>query len=584
MSTTEVTLAITRLKSFLKNFEQTSSLKQSVDFARLTAAYYLGFPLFTSKIPGSLPSLYEWPKSVAVLQRNDIAKTISSVCDERLPPMLLWRCNHRIEAIYYSDHFRDFKSQALLRFLEEHISGIGFLQEFCESRIDTAFKELDRITEKTDEEVLQNLQFSWNKLADSLLQMDAITETSSAKLLHNKILCKMFNINATMPLFVDSSIVLPRLPVYIRSSHLNAGIEHSSYAQLWILIQSYAYLLSAANVLLPCIQYFYWSFIKFNSKYEIPNSAMVKAEYISHFWSYPTYNTDEHLIAMNLKLRPSDFVCTTNCSKQNKAISSRKSAHLTDLDANTCCYSVSDITSRNVHVTNKHEILRNSKINHEDPSSIDKIDLWGQLNDAYQKVNNLIGEVEKEIKETSRYVRNLLKSKKKEFTKSEQNLSNMVEYNVNSVSTDQSVESDSTENGAFINNDQFLLDSNREPESHPEIEKLDFSLLSPQPFVRNPFVKKAESEVTMDSSCSTNTLSALPAWLKLLPTKHKNFLLSLAPDINQIEDSIKSSTDSEVQLLQMETPKVKQEKNQIPPKDLKFEFITTIASNPLYNL
>lgn len=38
---------------------------RSIDFARLVAAYYLGFPLFAPRNSGSLPSLYEWPKSTA---------------------------------------------------------------------------------------------------------------------------------------------------------------------------------------------------------------------------------------------------------------------------------------------------------------------------------------------------------------------------------------------------------------------------------------------------------------------------------------------------------------------------------------
>lgn len=57
------------------------------------------------------------------LKRVEVAKALSTVCDERMPAILLWNSNHRIEAIYYCDQFRDLKSQAMLRLLEEQLSG-----------------------------------------------------------------------------------------------------------------------------------------------------------------------------------------------------------------------------------------------------------------------------------------------------------------------------------------------------------------------------------------------------------------------------------------------------------------------------
>lgn len=69
-----------------------------------------------------------------LMKRADIAKTISTICDERTPPVLLWACGHHIEAIYYCDQFRDLKSQAMLRFLEEQLSGF-ILAKFCKNNL-----------------------------------------------------------------------------------------------------------------------------------------------------------------------------------------------------------------------------------------------------------------------------------------------------------------------------------------------------------------------------------------------------------------------------------------------------------------
>lgn len=72
---------------------------------------------------------------VMLLKRVDIAKTISIICDERAPPVLLWACGHHIEAIYYCDQFRDLKSQAMLRFLEEQLSGFSLSILFCKNNL-----------------------------------------------------------------------------------------------------------------------------------------------------------------------------------------------------------------------------------------------------------------------------------------------------------------------------------------------------------------------------------------------------------------------------------------------------------------
>lgn len=68
---------------------------------------------------------------VVPLKRVHIAKAISTVCDERTPPMLLWASGRHIEAIFYCDQFRDLKSQAMLRFLEEQLSGFILAMYFA---------------------------------------------------------------------------------------------------------------------------------------------------------------------------------------------------------------------------------------------------------------------------------------------------------------------------------------------------------------------------------------------------------------------------------------------------------------------
>lgn len=77
---------------------------------------------------------------------------------------------------------------------------------FCEERIEMAFNELDSLGKTTEYGSMQNIQFSWGKLADSLLQMDAIAETQAVNLLLDRILAKMCNIHAMMPLFVNADI------------------------------------------------------------------------------------------------------------------------------------------------------------------------------------------------------------------------------------------------------------------------------------------------------------------------------------------------------------------------------------------
>lgn len=50
------------LENLWEIFRKDPFSDRSVDFARLIAAYYLGFPLLAPRSSGSLPSLYEWPK------------------------------------------------------------------------------------------------------------------------------------------------------------------------------------------------------------------------------------------------------------------------------------------------------------------------------------------------------------------------------------------------------------------------------------------------------------------------------------------------------------------------------------------
>ncbi|VDK79445.1 unnamed protein product [Onchocerca ochengi] len=751
------------LENSWKIFKKDPFSDRSIDFARLIAAYYLGLPLLAPINSGSLPSLYEWPKSpseinldeVMLLKRVDIAKTISIICDERAPPVLLWACGHHIEAIYYCDQFRDLKSQAMLRFLEEQLSGLKLLQMFCEERIEMAFNELDSLGEIKEYGIMQNMQFSWGKLVDSLLQMDAITDTRTVSLLIDRILAKMCSIHAMMPLFVNDDISLPRPPVYMCATLITFSEEQSCYIRLWILIQAYARLLSDANILLICIEHFCWNFLEINDeckyfdreflrknhyeksrtksisfwirgflkfiliilrliardaasierrhglvsnnqiknavakyydlmnvkednddddllvkwmreanqsdfeqlnnlfdylstyrspfahmnefcsenitcwrnhllkevilqedvsrremqqnlqinavKMKVPDGVLIKAEYIARCWSYPTFVADEGLLAMNLKLCPSDFVHGTISSIAASSVKrmpiiefAPKTCHRSSLDIGSCSQHPVTITSRSFPTVRRH-------LKSTDTPEIDRMNSWRKLDNAMQKVNVMIDEVEEELRSTSSYLKALLNSKRKTFAENTANYNGSDRKSCSDSSSLSSQKSETSfviEPSKFVNDDRYSFDSNREPECHSEIEKLNFDLLSPQPTVRNTAVistisasasnASPPSQVKPGSQHSVAIPSPLPIWLKLLPVKQKNFLLSLSPMTNQTEGNIflyleKRENDSvpEIQLRQMKLLEVMDEEKQLPPSNLKFELVTTIASNQL---
>uniref|UniRef100_A0A0R3S4A0 Nup96 domain-containing protein n=1 Tax=Elaeophora elaphi TaxID=1147741 RepID=A0A0R3S4A0_9BILA len=707
------------LENLWEIFRKDPFSDRSIDFARLIAAYYLGFPLLAPGIPGSLPSLYEWPKSLsdtnsnetALLKRVDIAKTISTICDERTPPMLLWICGHHIEAIYYCDQFRDLKSQAMLRFLEEQLSGtylslVNFLEEkitlsyyvrlkllqmFCEGRIEMAFDELDSLGEVVEFGSVQNMLSSWSKLADSLLQMDAIAETQAVKLLLDRILSKMCSVHAMMPLFVNTDISLPRPPVYMCAAVLGCGQEQYCYVRLWILIQAYVRLLSNANVLLICIEHFCWNFLEINGECEnqmkqaivkyynllsgreenddngllvkwmreadqsdfeqlnhffdylstfrslfahmsefcpenitcwrnhllkevilqegvnrneiqqdlqinavrtkVPDGILIRAEYIARCWSYPTYAADEELLAMNLKLCPSDFVSGTTSSATPSSLKRMSGiefvpsiCHHSSLDIRPYTQCPLTITSRSLPAAVKcHSKCKNR-------SDIKRKDSWRKLDRAMQEVNVMIDEVEEELRSTSSYVKALLDARSEAFAENATNNSGsdkMSSSNFSSSSSRKFEASSVIEQCKFVNDDRYSLDSTREPECHSDIEKLNFDLLSPQPSIRNVAVVNTTvasapnaslpSPVIPDSQHLVNNPPSLPVWLKLLPVKQKNFLLSLTPTINQIKEMREDGSVPEIQQPQM-NKEAMGEKKQLLTSNLKFELVTTIAS------
>ncbi|KAK6111589.1 hypothetical protein QQG55_44245 [Brugia pahangi] len=656
------------LENLWEVFRNDPFSEKSIDFARLTAAYYLGFPLLAPRNPGSLPSLYEWPKSssevnlneAVLLKRVDIAKTVSTICDERTPPVLLWACGHHIEAIYYCDQFRDLKSQAMLRFLEEQLSGLKFLQIFCEGRIEMAFNELDSLKETTEYGSMRNMQFSWDKLVDSLLQMDAIAETNA----------------------------LPRPPVYMCTTFIDFGKEQYCYIRLWILIQAYARLLSDANVLLICIEYFCWNFLEINGKCEnqmknatikyynlldeagdndvnvllvkwmkeadqsdfaqlnhffdylstfrspfvhmrefcpenitcwrnhllkgvklqkdvrrtkiqqdqqmnvirtkVSHGILIRAEYIARCWSYPTYVADEGLLAMNLKLCPSEFVhvATPGISASTPRIEfASRMCHPSLFDTRPCVQRPIAITSRSFPTVTRYLRTRNI-------SDTERMDSWRKLDSAMQKVNVMIDEVEQELKSASSYVKTLLNNRPKTFIENATNNNgdNKMSSSDFSSPASQNLETSFIEQCKLVNDDRYSLDSNHEPECHLEIGKLNFDLLSPPPTVRNTTAVNISAPapnaslpfpVASDSLCAITTPSPLPVWLKLLPVKQKNFLLSLTPVIKQVKESRKDDNVSKIQLPQMKLLEVLDEERQLPRSNLKFELVTTIASTQL---
>ncbi|KAK6111590.1 hypothetical protein QQG55_44245 [Brugia pahangi] len=684
------------LENLWEVFRNDPFSEKSIDFARLTAAYYLGFPLLAPRNPGSLPSLYEWPKSssevnlneAVLLKRVDIAKTVSTICDERTPPVLLWACGHHIEAIYYCDQFRDLKSQAMLRFLEEQLSGLKFLQIFCEGRIEMAFNELDSLKETTEYGSMRNMQFSWDKLVDSLLQMDAIAETNAVNFLLDRILVKMCSIYEMMPLFVNTNISLPRPPVYMCTTFIDFGKEQYCYIRLWILIQAYARLLSDANVLLICIEYFCWNFLEINGKCEnqmknatikyynlldeagdndvnvllvkwmkeadqsdfaqlnhffdylstfrspfvhmrefcpenitcwrnhllkgvklqkdvrrtkiqqdqqmnvirtkVSHGILIRAEYIARCWSYPTYVADEGLLAMNLKLCPSEFVhvATPGISASTPRIEfASRMCHPSLFDTRPCVQRPIAITSRSFPTVTRYLRTRNI-------SDTERMDSWRKLDSAMQKVNVMIDEVEQELKSASSYVKTLLNNRPKTFIENATNNNgdNKMSSSDFSSPASQNLETSFIEQCKLVNDDRYSLDSNHEPECHLEIGKLNFDLLSPPPTVRNTTAVNISAPapnaslpfpVASDSLCAITTPSPLPVWLKLLPVKQKNFLLSLTPVIKQVKESRKDDNVSKIQLPQMKLLEVLDEERQLPRSNLKFELVTTIASTQL---
>uniref|UniRef100_A0A1I8EF95 Uncharacterized protein n=1 Tax=Wuchereria bancrofti TaxID=6293 RepID=A0A1I8EF95_WUCBA len=680
------------LENLWEIFRNDSFSERSIDLARLIAAYYLGFPLLAPRNPGSLPSLYEWPKSssevdldkAVLLKRVDIAKTVSTICDERTPPVLLWACGHHIEAIYYCDQFRDLKSQAMLRFLEEQLSGLKFLQIFCEGRIEMAFNELDSVKAITEYGSVQNMQFSWGKLVDSLLQMDAIAETHAVNFLLDRILVKMCSIHEMMPLFVNTDISLPRPPVYMCATFIGFGKEQYCYIRLWILIQAYARLLSDANVLLICIEHFCWNFLEINGECEnqmknaitkyynlldgagdndvddlwmkeadksdfaqlnhffdylstfrspfahmrefcpenitcwrnhllkevilqkglrrtkiqqdqqmnvvrtkVSDGILIRAEYIARCWSYPTYIADEGLLAMNLKLCPSAFVhvaATPGIAASTPRIEfESRMCHHSSCDIRPCAQRPIAFTSRSFPTVTCYLGTRNI-------SDTERMDSWREIDSAMQKVNIMIDEVEQELQSASSYVKTLLNNRPKAFIENATNNSGDDEKSSSDFSSPASQNLETsflTEQCKLVNDDRYSLDSNHEPGYHSEIGKLNFDLLSPPPTVRNTAVVNTISApapnaslpfpVGSDSLYAVTTPSPLPVWLKLLPLKQKNFLLSLTPVINQVKERREDDSVPKIQLPQMD------EERQLPRSNLKFELVTTIASTQLYD-
>lgn len=57
---------------------------------------------------------YEW------IDRNEFIQMIANRFTEQIPPIILWNMGNYIEAIFYTDHFFDLKSQVMLRFLADN--------------------------------------------------------------------------------------------------------------------------------------------------------------------------------------------------------------------------------------------------------------------------------------------------------------------------------------------------------------------------------------------------------------------------------------------------------------------------------
>lgn len=249
---------------------------------------------------------------------------------------------------------------------------------------------------------------------------------------------------------------------------------------------------------------------------------------------------------MNLRLRPSDFVCGTtpiiDASLKQMPTNefAPKMCHQSSFDIRSHTQCPSTITSRSFPTVTRHLKFKNTL-------DINRMDSWRKLDRAMQKVNVMIDEVEEELRSTSSYVKTLFHTGPNALAENATNNSGSDRMSFSDFSSvSQKFEASSViEQCKFINNDRYSLDSNRELECHSEIEKLNFNLLSPQPTVRNTAVVNVMSAYSPntslpspDSQHSVSTPSPLPVWLKLLPLRQKNFLLSLTPIINQTKGNI----------------------------------------------
>lgn len=259
---------------------------------------------------------------------------------------------------------------------------------------------------------------------------------------------------------------------------------------------------------------------------------------------------------MNLKLSPSDFAQGTN--PFIVASSPRKLPNANAFVSLAFRYSAPDIRPRERYqpspITSRSYPAGVRHFGTRDVLEPGRLTYWWRLDNAMQKANTVINEVEQQLESTSCFVETLLNNKQKAtaeafttYSSSDERLRSGSSSRASRASGMSGTSNTSImEQHELVNDERYSMDSSREPQ-HPEIERLNLDLLSPQPVVRNTaiFDNIAPAPVPpamQISQRTTNTHSPLPMWLKLLPAKQKDFLLSLVPTVNQT----KGTTEFEV--------------------------------------
>ncbi|VDK53046.1 unnamed protein product [Anisakis simplex] len=276
--------------------DRTSAFERLMSTARFIASYYLDLPILTPRhqnnsplssvspenLPITLPNLYEWPANTDEIdyqlydevERFKVGTMLSvnfPQCTPQLPVVLLWRLSNCIEAIFYVDHFCDFKSQIMLRFITDHMYKLDLIGSYCVSLLDNTFDELDAWSKQQrmmiDMKTVKELKTKWEAIVNGFLEIDSITKIRFVPYLCERLLTEMKQIFVKMSPIVPDSIKLPRPAVYSLKMASASSIsillddkvdsvdaaERADYLRVHVLQHAFITLLRQCNVILNCI-------------------------------------------------------------------------------------------------------------------------------------------------------------------------------------------------------------------------------------------------------------------------------------------------------------------------------------------